>query len=155
MVKGLLVLVVFFGFVIQLYVVIEMTWPAIKALLIKNKFSNETHRRKMLFFELIYRIFLVIIAMGFALAIPNLDQIIPLVGVTAGVMLALVFPPLIDSITFLPEMFEKLKESDSKDITMQKLRIFWKIFSNTSLTLLGIFESIAGVQSTIRDLVGQ
>ena len=158
-VKGLLVLVVFFGFVIQQYVIVEMTWPTIKTFYTRTKSPNKSYQKRLLTLELIYRALLVVVAMGFAIAIPNLDQIIPLVGVTAGMMLAFVFPATIDSITFLPGMFRKLKKINSmssinsKDLRNQKLKIIWRIFQNTCLIILGIFGSIAGLQSSIKDLV--
>ena len=105
--------------------------------------------------ELLYRTTLVVLEMGFAIAIPNLEQIIPLVGVTAGMFLALVFPALLDSITFLPEMFHQHHQNGPK-IFCQKIRlaIIWRIFQNTCLVILGVFGSVAGLQSSIRDLIG-
>uniref|UniRef100_A0A914CMT4 Amino acid transporter transmembrane domain-containing protein n=1 Tax=Acrobeloides nanus TaxID=290746 RepID=A0A914CMT4_9BILA len=48
------------------------------------------------------------IAMGIAIAIPNLNDIIPLVGVTAGMLLAFVYPALIDMFTFIPMGFSRI-----------------------------------------------
>ncbi|KHJ75746.1 hypothetical protein OESDEN_24638 [Oesophagostomum dentatum] len=37
---------------------------------------------------------------GFAYAIPDFKDIIPFIGVTSGMMLALVFPPLLELVVF-------------------------------------------------------
>ncbi|KAE9547385.1 hypothetical protein FO519_009405 [Halicephalobus sp. NKZ332] len=146
-VKILLVLVVYFSFVIEQYVIVETTWPVIKTWISETKFFSGVHQNRLIFPELVYRAFLVVLAMGFAMAIPNLEQIIPLVGITAGVLLAFVFPPAIDCITFLPGMFRKLMNINSRNPTNSK--------DNTCLLILGIFGCIAGLQSSIRDLIGK
>uniref|UniRef100_A0A7E4VUP0 Aa_trans domain-containing protein n=1 Tax=Panagrellus redivivus TaxID=6233 RepID=A0A7E4VUP0_PANRE len=148
-VKVLLTLVVFLGFVIQQYVIMEMTWPTIKSKVIAPKFPKSSP----IPFELAYRSGLVLIAMLIAIGIPNLENIIPLVGVTAGMMLAFVFPATLDSITFLPPMVRRLPRLEGSEKTAQKLRIGWRILQNSALIAIGIFGCIAGLQSTIRALV--
>ena len=151
----MLVLVVFFGFALQQYIIVEMTYPSVKTFLFKTNILRKFRMTRSVIPELLYRTALVILEMGFAIAIPNLEQIIPLVGVTAGMFLALVFPAILDSITFLPEMIHRLHQSEST-IFCQKIRlaIIWRIFQNICLAVLGLFGSVAGLQSSIRDLIG-
>ncbi|CAJ0608220.1 unnamed protein product [Cylicocyclus nassatus] len=47
--------------------------------------------------EYCFRFSIVFLVLGLAWAIPNLEQIIPLVGVTSGMLLALVLPSLIET----------------------------------------------------------
>lgn len=82
--------------------------------------------------------------MAITLLVPNLEQIIPLVGVTVGMMLAFVFPACIDLMTFLPLCFEEAR------LTGSKIKIYRRIVINSFLIMLGIFGLIAGLQSNIR-----
>ncbi|XP_003378161.1 transmembrane amino acid transporter protein, partial [Trichinella spiralis] len=74
-----------------LYVVVEMLWPAIQR---KIRFSQERI------------LFIMEFALHFlAIAIPNLEKIIPFVGVTAGIVLGYVFPPIIAIIIYYDDAF--------------------------------------------------
>uniref|UniRef100_A0A914ZA79 Amino acid transporter transmembrane domain-containing protein n=1 Tax=Panagrolaimus superbus TaxID=310955 RepID=A0A914ZA79_9BILA len=149
-VKIFLTLVVSFGFMIQQYVIVEMTWPSLRQNILNAKFPKAPNVP----FELLYRAMLVILAMAVAIAIPNLEQIIPLVGVSCGMMLAFVFPALIDTITFLPPLLRKYARSSSQhEKTKTKISIYYKIIQNSILVVIGCFGCIAGLQSTIRDLI--
>uniref|UniRef100_A0AC34FVM6 Amino acid transporter transmembrane domain-containing protein n=1 Tax=Panagrolaimus sp. ES5 TaxID=591445 RepID=A0AC34FVM6_9BILA len=149
-VKIFLTLVVSFGFMIQQYVIVEMTWPSLR----QNILNTKLPKAPKLPFELLYRAILVIIAMAIAIAIPNLEQIIPLVGVSCGMMLAFVFPALIDTITFLPPLLRKhARASSQQEKTKAKLSIYYRIIQNSILVVIGCFGCIAGLQSSIRDLI--
>uniref|UniRef100_A0AC35EVQ3 Amino acid transporter transmembrane domain-containing protein n=2 Tax=Panagrolaimus sp. PS1159 TaxID=55785 RepID=A0AC35EVQ3_9BILA len=149
-VKIFLTLVVSFGFMIQQYVIVEMTWPTLH----KNVLTKKIPKAPKLPFELFYRAFLVITAMSIAIAIPNLEQIIPLVGVSCGMMLAFVFPALIDTITFLPPLLRKHARCESEhEKRKAKISIYYRILQNSVLVIVGCFGCIAGLQSTIRDLI--
>ena len=152
-VKGLLILVVYFGFALQQYIIVEMTYPSIKISLLKIRVLEQFQITRSVIPEISYRVFLVILEMGFAIAIPNLEQIIPLVGVTAGMFLALVFPAMLDSVTFLPEMLHRLQNESKICYRRIRFAIVWRIFQNICLVGLGIFGSVAGLQSSIRDLI--
>ncbi|TMS35870.1 hypothetical protein L596_003167 [Steinernema carpocapsae] len=142
-VKVLLTLVVYFGFVIQQYVVVEMLWPSIKERVLEPRVSKRTH----IFFEFGFRFFLVLIAMAIAIAVPNLEEIIPLVGVTSGMLLAFVFPALIDTITFVPVMM------DEKKGKTHRWRIHIRLLKNGFLVCIGLFGLVAGLQSNITNLI--
>lgn len=86
------------------------------------------------------------------MAVPNLEQIIPFVGSTAGILLAFVFPALLDTLVFLPSMLSE-KDSVYQSAAMKTLRCSWFLTKNAFLMAIGIFGMIAGLQSNIRDLV--
>jgi len=83
--------VIFISFAVQFYVPITFLWPAFK-----DKFCPSTaHPVRN---ELFFRYLLVALTGGMAILIPDLGDIISLVGALASSMLALILPPLIDSI---------------------------------------------------------
>jgi len=83
--------VIFISFAVQFYVPITFLWPAFK-----DKFCPSTaHPVRN---ELFFRYVLVALTGGMAILIPDLGDIISLVGALASSMLALILPPLIDSI---------------------------------------------------------
>jgi proton-coupled amino acid transporter len=148
-VKIFLTLVVAFGFMIQQYVIVEMTWPTIRQSIFNEKFSKVPK----LPFELLFRAFLVCVAMAIAIAIPNLEQIIPLVGVSCGMMLAFVFPAIIDTITFLPPLLRNHARAAPENQTKAKAAIYYRIIQNFILVVIGCFGCIAGLQSSITELI--
>uniref|UniRef100_A0A1I7SSP0 Aa_trans domain-containing protein n=2 Tax=Bursaphelenchus xylophilus TaxID=6326 RepID=A0A1I7SSP0_BURXY len=83
-----------------------------------------------------------------AIAVPKLEDIIPLVGATAGMLLAFVFPAIIDTLTFGPELVESVRKDPS-----QRPQLYLRFARNGALVLLGIFGLIAGFQSNIRGLL--
>lgn len=168
----MLTLVVYTGYVIQLYVVIQMLWPQITKRVFKNpdeKPQRVKHsKRTVLFFEYVFRTLLVILSsksrewkrfrirfrklipqilVAMAICVPNLTQIIPLVGVTFGMLLAFVFPAVIDTLTFLPLCVEEAK------VTGRKWKIYRKIFANSFLVLIGVFGLVAGLESNLSSII--
>ncbi|KAI6239765.1 Aa-trans domain-containing protein [Aphelenchoides fujianensis] len=142
-VKGLLIFVIYTGFVIQQYVIVDMCWPALKRRL---RIADDA---KCVGFaaEAAFRTCLVIGELLLAILVPKLEEIIPLVGATAGMMLAFVFPSVIELLTFAPVWLE-----DSV-----KGRVNWPLWRgvarNVFLCLLGIFGLVAGLQSNIHSLI--
>uniref|UniRef100_A0A915CRG1 Amino acid transporter transmembrane domain-containing protein n=1 Tax=Ditylenchus dipsaci TaxID=166011 RepID=A0A915CRG1_9BILA len=95
-------------FCIQQYVIVEMLWPSVRTKI--GKIALLSKQGCDLPLELVFRAGLVTIAMLIALAVPNLEEIIPLVGITAGMLLAFI-PSLMDTMTFLPVLLEKSKQT--------------------------------------------
>ena len=93
----MLIISVYVGYGIQIYIVIEMLWPAICRKLPGHLLEYQ------LLLEYGFRTGLVLVTFLLAVAIPNLEDIIPLVGVTAGMILAFVVPPLLEMVTFWEE----------------------------------------------------
>ncbi|KAK6015523.1 hypothetical protein OSTOST_19052, partial [Ostertagia ostertagi] len=136
-VKILLVFVVFFGNVLQLYVIIEMLWPKLKEKLVMRKCRSIT----VLLLEYLFRIACLL----WAIAIPNLNEIIPFVGITAGMLLSLIIPSAIDLIVFYPVR--------SKSSSMLKLS--WFVTHNLFLFIIGCFLLVSGLQANIVELVNK
>ncbi|KAL3093350.1 hypothetical protein niasHS_005864 [Heterodera schachtii] len=145
-VRLLFTLVMFFGFAIQMYVVVEMLWPEFlkvtRNLCPKLRGNNENDHKNMVGIELLFRAALVAVSMLIGLAVPELENIIPLVGATAGMLLALIFPALLDLLVFLP-------------IHLQRHRIrqtFWLLLDNWTLVAIGVFGLIAGLRANLRNI---
>ncbi|KAI1732536.1 transmembrane amino acid transporter protein [Ditylenchus destructor] len=141
-VKLMLTAVIFFGFVLQQYVMVDMIWPELHRRLVQR----HVPRSYLLPLELTFRAMLVIIAMLIAVAVPNLGQIISLIGITSGNFLAFIFPSIIDTLTFGSILFEE-EEKGIKSKT--KWRTYMKLAENGFLLFVGIFGLIAGLKANI------
>lgn len=155
--KGFLALVVYATFSIQIYVIVELTFPKISDYFFqKVKFGKidqeNTSKFAVFSLELFYRTFLVFMCVLISLCVPNLEQIISLVGSTCGMMIAFFFPPLLDSLTFLPVLFKKHSHAIPSKKFVFKLKIIFKIVQNLFLAFLSIFGCIGGLQASIRGL---
>ncbi|WKX91507.1 hypothetical protein Q1695_009944 [Nippostrongylus brasiliensis] len=137
-IKFLLIFVVFFGNVLQVHVIIEMIWPKISKTLRKRRWQSGI----VLAMEYSFRASVVSFAMLWAIAIPNLHDIIPFVGITAGMLLSLIIPSIMDIIVFHP-----LSGSFA-----QKL---WILSHNVLLVMIGAFFLISGLQTRISSLVNK
>ncbi|KRY78942.1 putative amino acid permease F59B2.2, partial [Trichinella pseudospiralis] len=135
LVKILLMISVFISYPIQLYVVVEMLWPAIQR---KIRFSQE---RILFIMEFALRISLVLITYFLAIAIPNLEKIIPFVGVTAGIVLGYVFPPIIAIIIYYDDAF-----------SWSSLQKYWFYGKNIFLIFIGIVSTVVGLYANILNL---
>ncbi|KAL6737150.1 hypothetical protein Aduo_010820 [Ancylostoma duodenale] len=140
-VKILLIFVVFLGNVLQMYVIIEMLWPPLRNRLEMRKKSETV----ILGLEYLFRVGVVCFAMLWAIAIPNLDEIIPLVGITAGMLLSLIIPSIVDLIVFSRVRFEN-------DTTLQKI---WFVAHNAFLCIMGCFFLVSGLQANIVSLISK
>ncbi|CAA9995095.1 unnamed protein product [Nesidiocoris tenuis] len=90
-VRIMMALAIFFSYGLQFYVPMKIVWPPIE-----RKLSEEWR----LFGELLTRTFLVFFTFCLAIAIPNLSAVISLVGALSSSTLALIFPPIIEIVTF-------------------------------------------------------
>ncbi|GFS96313.1 hypothetical protein NPIL_248052 [Nephila pilipes] len=129
-------LAIFLSYALQLYVPISIIWPFLKKKFNLERFSS----RDQLIFELFLRTFLVFITFLMAIAIPNLDLLISLVGALASSSLALIFPPIIELCTVW-----------NSNISKKKLRIL--IVKDVFIMVFGIFGSIIGTYTVIREIV--
>ncbi|XP_050442267.1 proton-coupled amino acid transporter-like protein CG1139 isoform X2 [Adelges cooleyi] len=85
-------LAIFLSYSLQFYVPMGVIWPAIK-----GYFHSQASQKNA---ELCVRVFLVTVTFALAAAIPNLSAIISLVGSFSSSALALIFPPIIELMTF-------------------------------------------------------
>ncbi|CAI2316874.1 unnamed protein product [Caenorhabditis sp. 36 PRJEB53466] len=136
-IKALLVLKIFLGSALQLFVVVQMLLPSLR-----SSFSKD---RKWLHRLLPYalRLFLMLVSLSLALVVPNLTQIIPLVGITSGLLLSLILPAFLDSIVFLPG-FKKQGEM---------FKFYQKLSINGTLFVLGWLFLCSGLYSSIVEIV--
>ncbi|KAK6038858.1 transmembrane amino acid transporter protein [Cooperia oncophora] len=138
-VKCMLLCVVYSSFLIQQYPIVEMLWPMAK----RPLRARNTRRAYIIALEYLFRFSIVFVALGLAWLIPNLDQIIPLVGVTAGMLLALVLPAILEIVVFIEEW--------RANFTTLKLSIH--IGLDCFYALLGLFFVITGLQANIKNLM--
>ncbi len=82
---------------------------------------------------------------GIAVAVPNLEDIIPLVGISAGMVLAFVLPPFLEIVTFWETWC--LVYSD------QSWKVGLRVIKNGFLMLLGIVGVISGLIVSIQNLI--
>lgn len=116
-VKILYCFVIFISFAVQFYVPITFLWPSCRDKFCLNSgmlkkhffvfffdigllqlFIINFHLDRQVFFELIFRYGLVLAVCGLAIVIPDLGDIISLIGAMASSMLALILPPLMDQL---------------------------------------------------------
>ncbi|XP_018022023.1 proton-coupled amino acid transporter 2-like [Hyalella azteca] len=86
------VVAIFLTYALMLYVPVELTWPHLVA-----KFSRYTRRKNAIY---VFRALLVLVTLIFASIVPHIGLFISLVGAMASSTLALIFPPLLHSLTF-------------------------------------------------------
>ncbi|CAO4377882.1 unnamed protein product [Caenorhabditis nigoni] len=136
-IKALLVLKIFFGSAMQLFVIVEMLLPSVR-----SKISED---RKWINRLLPYalRLGLMLISLCLALVVPNLMQIIPLVGITSGLLISLILPSLLDSMVFLPV----LKKQG------EKFQYYKKLIINVGLFIIGWLFMGSGLYSSIDDII--
>ncbi|GIY54168.1 hypothetical protein CEXT_466891 [Caerostris extrusa] len=88
LIRLMFALAIFLSYALQLYVPLSIIWPFLKKKFNLQRFSD----RQQLSLELVLRTVLVFITFLMAIAIPNLDLLISLVGALASSSLALIFP---------------------------------------------------------------
>lgn len=101
---------IFLSYSLQFYVPFNIVWPWVK-----EHFHTDQSKRLA---EHAIRTILVFITFALAIAIPNLGAVISLVGAFSSSALALIFPPLIEIITFWPGKLGKNNWILWKDIAI-------------------------------------
>ena len=155
-VRGCLALVVFTGFAIQQYIIIEVTLPTTKSFFSKFLDPSQNERRSkiiLLIVEFLHRCFLVFICMIVAITVPNLEKIIPLVGIVCGMLLAFVFPAIIDMLVFVSKRVRKFRRSPEEKKLSLGAMITAIVLKDIFLIILGIFGLVAGLQASIKNLI--
>ncbi|XP_059475190.1 proton-coupled amino acid transporter-like protein CG1139 [Neocloeon triangulifer] len=93
-VRLMMALAIFLSYGLQFYVPMRIMWPPLK-----RRLQTEKAQR---IGEYSMRTFLVLFTFFLASAVPNLGAVISLVGAVSSSTLALIFPPIIELITFWP-----------------------------------------------------
>uniref|UniRef100_A0A0K0DJQ1 Aa_trans domain-containing protein n=1 Tax=Angiostrongylus cantonensis TaxID=6313 RepID=A0A0K0DJQ1_ANGCA len=96
-VKVMLMVMTYCGYLIPYYPVVEMIWISIEPHL------HRVNRCVKSALNLSLRYTVVILSFALAYWIPNFKEIIPFIGVTTGMMSALVFPALLECIVFFDD----------------------------------------------------
>ncbi|EGT35001.1 hypothetical protein CAEBREN_05303 [Caenorhabditis brenneri] len=136
-VKAVLLFVVYSGFLIQVFPIVAMIWPAIKKRL-RNSCGVSTTTKRIVHFAFRYSIVVVVFLLSYA--IPRLSDMVPLVGVTAGMLLALVFPSFFHLLIFLPQ-FEC------------RIGFLLDIFLDIVCIVIGMFFVIYGFITNVQHLM--
>ena len=78
----------------------------------------------------------------------------PFSGVTAGILMAFVYPSLIDTMTFLPELLLRYERAETlKEKRLVTALIVWRLTRNSFLILIALFACGGGLYSTILELI--
>jgi len=133
-VKILYCFVIFISFAIQFYVPITFLWPSCKAALFRN-----TERPVLM--EMLFRYMLVAFVCALAIAIPDLGDIISLIGAMASSMLALILPPTIDQLVMT---FNKPNG---------KARFYISTVKNVAIIIFGVVGMVVGTYVSVDQLV--
>ncbi|XP_044743205.1 proton-coupled amino acid transporter-like protein pathetic isoform X2 [Chrysoperla carnea] len=128
-VRVMMALAIFLSYGLQFYVPMSVVWPNIK-----QRFTTE---RSQYLGEYATRISLVFVTFVLAALVPNLGVVISLVGALSSSTLALIFPPLIEIITFWPDM-GKYK---------------WILWKDILIMLFGIAGFIFGTYASVANII--
>ncbi|XP_969657.2 proton-coupled amino acid transporter-like protein pathetic isoform X2 [Tribolium castaneum] len=128
-VKLMIAVAVFFTYALQFYVPMEIIWKSLKGLF--NKRPNLS--------EYSIRISLVILTAVIAILVPDLEGLISLVGALCLSMLGLIFPAVIDLVTFWEDPgFGRLN---------------WRLWKNVLLIFFGFVGFATGTYVSIQGII--
>ncbi|XP_015928320.1 proton-coupled amino acid transporter 1 isoform X3 [Parasteatoda tepidariorum] len=130
-------LAIFLSYALQLYVPLSIIWPFLKR---KFQIEERFSPREQNIFEYALRTLLVFITFLMAIAIPNLDLLISLVGALASSSLALIFPPIIELVTVW-----------NNNMSRKQLTLI--IIKDAAIITFGIFGCVIGTYTAIREIV--
>ncbi|XP_077862168.1 proton-coupled amino acid transporter 1-like, partial [Saccoglossus kowalevskii] len=120
---------IFVSYGLQFYVPVDIIWPT---------FKNKLPEKYQVFGEYVFRTILVIITLLLAVSIPKLGYFISLVGSLASSALALIFPPILEELTFYKGYSG-----------MSKLRLL----KNVLIITFGLLGFVTGTFVSILDIV--
>lgn len=119
---------IFFTYALQFYVPMEIIWKAVK-----NNFERKTLA------EYSIRISLVTLTVILAILIPNLGGFISLVGAVCLSMLGLIFPSVIELVTFY------------EDPGLGRFN--WRLWKNMFLICFGLLGFVTGTYVSIQEII--
>lgn len=128
-VKVMIAVAIFLTYSLQFYVPFEIIWKNLKI---------HFGARKM-YAEYALRIILVCCTVGIAIAIPNLGGFISLVGAVCLSTLGLMFPAVIETVTFW----------EHPGLGMCN----WRLWKNVLLVLFGLIGFVTGTYVSIREII--
>ncbi|XP_042231441.1 proton-coupled amino acid transporter-like protein pathetic [Homarus americanus] len=128
-VKILMALAVYMTYPLQMYVPYEVLRPTVT-----RRFT--THKGKMVA-EYIFRSCMVFLTFVLAAAIPNIGLFISLVGAVSSSTLALIFPPIVEIVTFWPNTG----------------KYNWRIIKGALICLFGLVGFVAGTITSVESII--
>ncbi|XP_071485365.1 neutral amino acid uniporter 4-like [Diadema antillarum] len=127
---------IFISYGLQFYVPLSFVWPPVR-----NKLHDWTHSERYdTLAEYAFRTLLVLITMTLAVAIPQLPLFISLVGAAASSNLALIFPPIIEELTYAYRGYD----------TFVNIR---RLVKNVIICVLGLVGFGAGTYVSIQAII--
>jgi solute carrier family 36 (proton-coupled amino acid transporter) len=130
LVRVMMALAIFLSYGLQFYVPVNILGPWLR-----SKLSGEQSQRVG---EYLLRIGLVLFTFILAAMVPNLGAVISLVGAVSSSTLALIFPPLIEIITFWPNGLGKHH---------------WILWKDIGIMIFGILGFIFGSYASIAQIL--
>lgn len=121
---------IFFTYSLQFYVPMEIIWKNVR-----HRFGAKKNLA-----EYTIRISIILMTLGIAIAIPNLGPFISLIGAVCLSFLGLIFPAVIETVTFWdrPNGLGKFK---------------WILWKNMFLVSFGILGFFTGAYVSIKDII--
>ncbi|XP_068245513.1 proton-coupled amino acid transporter-like protein pathetic isoform X2 [Palaemon carinicauda] len=127
-VKILISIAVYMTYPLQIYVPFEILTP-----FVVRRFDD----RKKIIAEYVFRTLLVLFTFVLAVVIPNVGLFINLIGAVSSSTLALIFPPVIDLITFWPD----------------KGKYNWRLIKNVFILIVGLLGFVTGTVSSVQAII--
>ncbi|KAI6187668.1 Amino acid transporter, transmembrane family-containing protein [Aphelenchoides besseyi] len=137
LVNVFLMLQAMLGHSIALYVVFDMFFAGFR-----RKFTNRFPNVHKQIVDKGFRTFWVLLTYFMAVLIPRLEILIPLVGVTSGTLCALIYPPILQMISFWDEW----------KTTLTPLQRWTRIGVNVLVIFIGLFAIFAGLYANIYEI---
>ncbi|KAL7638918.1 UNVERIFIED_CONTAM: hypothetical protein RMT77_010452 [Armadillidium vulgare] len=128
-VKILMSLAIFLTYPLQYYVALSIMLPAVKA--------TVSSKQAKFIVEYAFRSAIVFLTFVLAAVIPNIGLFTNLVGAVCASMLSLIFPPIIETVTFWPDTG----------------KYHWRVCKNALMSFIGILGFVTGTYSSIVELV--
>ncbi|XP_038215018.1 proton-coupled amino acid transporter 4 [Zerene cesonia] len=128
-VRAMMAVAIFLSYGLQFYVPMNIVWPFIK--------SKLTSEKALAYGENVTRFILISLTFIAAALIPNLSGIISLVGAFSSSALALIFPPIIEIVTFWPD---RLGTYD------------WKLWKDIAIIIFGITGFVFGTYASLENI---
>ena len=126
----MMALAIFFSYSLQFFVPMSILNPHIR-----RRLHTEQSR---LIGEYLARVSLVVFTFILAAMIPNLGAVISLVGAVSSSTLALIFPPLIEIVTFWPDKLG---------------RHYWVLWKDIAIMVFGILGFIFGTYTSVAQIL--
>ncbi|XP_040170575.1 proton-coupled amino acid transporter-like protein CG1139 isoform X1 [Anopheles arabiensis] len=130
LVRIMMALAIFFSYSLQFFVPMSILNPHIR-----RRLHTEQSR---LIGEYLARVSLVVFTFILAAMIPNLGAVISLVGAVSSSTLALIFPPLIEIVTFWPDKLG---------------RHYWVLWKDIAIMVFGILGFIFGTYTSVAQIL--